>query len=896
MSHLLYRWGRFAATHAWRVLVVWLVLVAAVGVGLATQPKAISSDLTLAGTPAQDAMDTITEQLPQASGTQGSVAITATDGGRVDTPERAEVISQALDAAVGTGYVVDRAAAQEQQEAQLTEQVRSTVAQQFADRLDGTLAQLVDALTPVREGLEERGSAAPEDQRAQLQELSAQTDRIIDSATDLRSAAPEQRISGAQALYAQVGALRTGLESAGLGGQVQLPDALQSAEDPQQAFEAAVEQATSTAEQNMATLTGGTSPTGSPLQSSAGPLSQVLVSEDGTTAIVSLQLTGQIEDLPDGTLETIMTAIGQPLGAAGMSAQASSSLQPLEPPLGGHEAIGLLIAVVVLLLALGSLVLAGLPVLTALTGAFLGVGGAYALSGHFQMSTATPAIGLMLGLAVGIDYSLLIVHKQRSLLRHEGLSGIEATARAVATAGGAVLFAGSTVIVALCGMLILGIGFVTTMALVAAATVALAVTLALSALPALLGLLTGRRPARGGDAPGDGIPEAGRGPLFTRAARSWVRVVTARPALTIVLVVLALGALAVPVRALELGMPSGAVAEPGSSARLTYDAVSRTLGEGANAPLIVTISPQDGQEVDQNRLLDWQGELAAEEHVTSVRLMGATDDRGLVIFAVTPDAGPNAQSTSDLVTSLRGTPVQDARAVGVTGQTAMNIDLSAALAAAVPVYLAVIVGISLLILLVVFRSIVLPVTATLGFLLTIGAALGLAVTAFSTDGLTWLSGVDRAGPLLSFLPIVATGILYGLAMDYQVFLGSSMREEHVRGAGAREAVSRGFTHASRVVASAAVIMVSVFAGFALSTDTTIRQFGYTLSAGVLIDAFVVRMTLMPAVLSLAGEAAWWLPRPLARLLPQVDVEGARLEAGNGAGTTGRAGQTSGSDS
>lgn len=895
MSHRLYRWGRFAATHARRVLVVWLVLVAAVVAGLATQPKAVSSSLTLAGTPAQNEMDAIAARLPQAGGTQGSVSVTAADGGRIDTPERAEAISRALDDAVATGYVVDRAAARTRQRSQLEQQVRATVADQFADRLDGTLSQLVDALTPVRSMLEQRGAAAPADQRARLQELSASTGRIIDTATDLRSAEPEQRISGASALYAQVGALRAQLEAAGLGDRMQLPDAMRQTEDPQQAFDRAVQQATSTAEQNMETLSDGTGPTGSPLQTSAGPLPQVLVSEDGTTAIVSLQLTGRISDLPDGTLDTLMAAIDRPLDAAGMSGRASSSLQPLEPPLGGHEAIGLVIAVVVLLFALGSPVLAGLPVLTALTGALLGVGGAYALSSRFRMSTATPAIGLMLGLAVGIDYSLFIVHKQRSLLRHEGLSGIEATARAVATAGGAVLFAGGTVIVALLGMLILGIGFVTTMALVAAVTVALAVALALSALPALLGLLTGRRPAREEGAPGDGDPGPGHDSRFTRAARWWVRTATARPVLTIVLVVVALGALAAPARTMELGMPSGAVAEAGSPSRLNYDAVSRTLGEGANTPLVVTLTPQDAEQVDQNRLLGWQRDLAAEEHVASVRLMGATDDRDLVVFAVTPDAGPNAPSTSDLVTSLRDTPVPDASAVGVTGQTAMNIDLSAALAAAVPVYLVVIVGLSLIILLVVFRSLVMPVTATLGFLLTIGAALGLAVAAFSTDGLTRLSGVDRAGPILSFLPIVATGILYGLAMDYQVFLGSSMSEEHVHGAGAREAVARGFHRASRVVASAAVIMVSVFAGFALSTDTTIRQFGFALSAGVLIDAFVVRMTLMPAVLSLAGEAAWWLPRWLARLLPEVDVEGARLGTGDDAGTTDRAERASGSN-
>ncbi|HWS57189.1 MAG TPA: MMPL family transporter, partial [Actinotalea sp.] len=546
---------------------------------------------------------------------------------------------------------------------------------------------------------------------------------------------------------------------------------------------------------------------------------------------------------------------------------------------GGHEAIGIAVAAVVLIVTLGSIVLAGLPILLALVGVFIGVGGAYALSGNFEMTTSTPALGLMLGLAVGIDYALFIIHKQRSLQVRFGLDTIESTARAVATAGGAVLFAGATVVIALLGLLTLGMGFVSTMALTAAVTVALAVALALTALPALLGLLGLLGRIRQRAAPG---PQAQAEPLhghsrFGRAAQRWITAITARPILAIVLVGLALGALAVPAGQMELGMPSGAVAAPGSAQRTAYDAVSDVLGEGANAPLVVALKPTDPDAVDQNRLEAWQFQLADHESATNVRLMGTSEDRSLVLYTVVPAAGPTDPGTADLVHAMRGSEIADVEEVGVTGLTAINIDLSESLRSAIPVYLVLVVLLSLAVLLLVFRSLVVPLAATGGFLLSIAATLGLVVTVFGNPDFTWLVGVDRAGPVLSFLPIMATGILYGLAMDYQVFLGTSIREAYVHGASARKAVVDGFHHASRVVVAAAVIMVSVFAGFVLSDDAMIRQFGFALSVGILIDAFLIRMTLIPAILHLAGDMAWWLPRWLDRILPDLDLEGARLE-------------------
>lgn len=872
MSGVLYRWGRFAATRPWRVLGAWLLVVVGVGALLLTQDPRISTTLTLRQAPAQQVLDEVEASMPEAGGTQGVIVFTARDGGRVDDAARADAIGAAMDAAVASGIVVDRAARVAEQQAEVEARVRSTVEDAVASDVSGQLDELVAALEGAKAAAADAAASAPPARRQEAATLGDRLDVVMARAQELLAGSDAARIEGAAALFGDVAGLRTELAATGLTG-VQLPEGDSAMADPVAAVEAAVADDTQTAMARLAGLTGGTDPRGTALVTTAGDRPSVLVSADGTTAVATVQLTEQVSDLPAGALDGLLADVRQAAAPAGLDTAASSALQPLEPPLGGHEMIGLGVAAVVLLVTLGSLLLAGLPILTALLGVLIGVGGAYALSANFEMTTSTPALGLMLGLAVGIDYALFLVHKQRSLRTRLGLDPVEATARATATAGGAVVFAGTTVIIALLGLITLGMGFVTTMALTAAVTVALAVALSVTAVPALLGLIGERARAPRRDPAGPRHDTT-----FGRAAQRWLDVVTARPVATIVVVVLGLGALAVPAFAMHLGMPSGAVAQPGSAARVAYDGVTRTLGEGANAPLVVALTPEPGTEVDQELLETWQAGLADRDGVANVQLMGTSQDAGLVLFTVVPQSGPTDQATADLVEELRdSSPPERVERVGVTGLTALNVDLTEALAAAIPVYLAIVAALSLLVLLLVFRSIVVPVVATAGFLLSIGATMGLVVTAFGNDDFTWLAGVDRAGPVLSFLPIMATGILYGLAMDYQVFLGTSVREEHVHGATARRAVVDGFHHASRVVLAAAVIMISVFAGFVLSSDTTIRQFGFALAAGILIDAFLIRMTLIPAVLHLTGERAWWIPRWLDKLLPEVDVEGSRLK-------------------
>ena len=607
-----------------------------------------------------------------------------------------------------------------------------------------------------------------------------------------------------------------------------------------------------------------------PLIANGSPVPGVLISPDGTVAMLQMQFTTQVDALPSGTTDDVVQIAETAVADTGVTVLPSNSLESMHPPIGGHEAIGLVIALLVLLITLGSLWAAGLPILTALIGVAIGVGGAFALSSTITLTTATPALALMVGLAVGIDYALFIVHRQRRLVLTEGLSTADATARAVATAGSAVVFAGSTVVIALVGMTVIGIGFLTTMALVAATTVTLAVLIALTLLPALLGIVGERIWSSKARA-------RGTRPGGKRLTNRWVELLVRRPWVAVAGVIVILGLAAIPASDLDLGMSSGGSDARGSTSRQSYDAIAGGFGEGFNAPLLVVANADGGATLDQADLGAITAGLNGLDNVATASLMGANPDQTLAMFTVIPAEGPHDQSTAQLVETLRdpANPLttQTQATFGVTGLTAVNIDITDRLAAAVPEYLTIIVGLSLLLLLLVFRSIAIPLTATAGFLLSIAATFGVATAVFQWGWFIGLVGLDTGGPLLSFLPIMVTGILYGLAMDYQVFLVSSMREVHAQDMAPRRAIVAGFEHASHVVAAAAIIMVSVFASFALSDDPTIKQFGFALAVGVLIDAFLVRMTLVPAVMSLLGRGAWWLPAWLDRLLPRLDLEG-----------------------
>ncbi len=614
-----------------------------------------------------------------------------------------------------------------------------------------------------------------------------------------------------------------------------------------------------------------------PLVVDGAPVPGVLVSQQAPVALFQFQFIVPSTSLTEEEVSAVLDVVQGAEEGTGLQALPSDSLKAMEVPVGPAEVVGLAVAAVVLVLTLGSLVAAGLPIVTALVGVGVGVGTAFALSTVVEMNSTTPVLALMIGLAVGIDYALFVVNRQRRLILDRGLDAREAAGRAVGTAGSAVFFAGLTVVVALIALTVIGMSFLTTMALVAAGTVVLAVLIALTLLPALLGLV-GERIAS---------PKA-RQKRRTKieeeshtVADRWVKGVVRFRWAVIIGVVAVLGVAAIPAASMNLGIPTGASANTDTSARQSYDAVARGFGEGFNGPLLVTVeSTNEGAPVDPRSLGAVVGQLQQRDDVAVAAPVGASQDGAMAVLSVIPVSGPDAEETADLVESLRdpASPVAEQYdvVVGVTGLTAINIDMSDRLAGVVPVYLAIIVGLSLLILLLVFRSVVVPVQATLGFLLSILATYGVTTAVFSWGWLGGLVGIDTGGPLMSFMPVIATGILYGLAMDYQVFLVSSMRESYVHGYHGRDSVVHGFDQASRVVVAAAVIMVSVFAGFVFTHDVMIKQIGFALAVGILIDAFLVRMTLVPALMALFGDGAWWLPRWLDRVLPDLDVEGDRL--------------------
>lgn len=614
-----------------------------------------------------------------------------------------------------------------------------------------------------------------------------------------------------------------------------------------------------------------------PLLVNGAPIPGVLISADARVALFQFQFTVQQNSLPKGVTDSVVDAV-TPVKATGITALPSDSLKTVEVPLGANEVLGLVIAVVVLVMTLGSVVAAGLPIAIALFGVGIGVGGAFALSTYVSMSSFTPVLALMIGLAVGIDYALFIVNRQRRLIMDQGLSAREAAARAVGTAGSAVFFAGMTVIIALCGLLVIGLSLLSTMAIVASVTVLFDVLIALTLLPALLGFV-GERIC----SPKAREKHRRKAADKRTAGGGWVKGIVKFRWPIIVGIVILLGVAALPAAEMKMGMPSGATANLDTAERQSYDAISAGFGEGFNGPLVIVAEPKDSSATISAQTLGLLAQqLQSVKDVSAVSPLGINPAGNIAILSVVPGTGPTDEATRDLVETLRADDSPIAQSLGltlgVTGFTAINIDMSAKLAEVFPIYIGIIVILSLIILLLVFRSILVPIKATVGFLLSVLATFGVTTAVFQWGWLHELFGFDTGGPLLSFIPIMATGILYGLAMDYQVFLVSSMRESYVHGHRGTESVIHGYSQASRVVLAAGLIMVSVFAGFIFSEDVMIKQMGFALAVGILIDAFVVRITLVPAVMALFGEKAWWLPKWLNRLLPNLDVEGDKLLA------------------
>ncbi len=612
------------------------------------------------------------------------------------------------------------------------------------------------------------------------------------------------------------------------------------------------------------------------------PLKTGTVSQDRRIAYADVRFRQQASDVSEESKDALSGAMEQARDAGLEVEFGGTAMEPKTEVGGPAEIVGVVVAFAVLALALGSLIAAGLPLLTALVGVAIGVLGVEFMTRYIEMTSTATVVALMIGLAVGIDYALFIISRHREQLADPDQDVEDSIARAVATAGGAVVFAGATVIIALAALAVTGIPFLTVMGLAAAATVLLAVLVAVSLVPAALGLFGERMRPRGRRTT-EGAPGAW--------GLAWARAVTRKPLLVLLAGVIGLLALAVPARDLRLGLPSNGSQPVDSTQHKSYDLLTEGFGPGFNATLTAVVDTGGVPAAERaSTVTNLSKALAGDRGVAVVAPPVTNADSTLAVVAVVPKTGPDAQATTDLVHRLRENASIVEKAGGtlyIAGTTAAAIDVAGKLSDALPLFIAIIVILALILLTIAFRSLLVPVKAALGFLLSVAASLGATVWVFQDGHLNDLLDIPSAGPVASFLPVLLIGVLFGLAMDYEVFLVSRMREHYEHTGDAAEAVTQGVARSGRVVSAAALIMVAVFGGFVFNHDPIIKSIGFALAFGVLVDAFVVRMTLVPAVMALLGYRAWGLPRWLDRITPDVDIEGARLPE--------RAGETGGAE-
>ncbi len=818
MAELLYRLGRLAARRHWIVVGAWLAVLAVTAATYVAFAGTLSSSITLPDTPTTRVSAQLERDFEGTGGGNGAIVVESTDGSALTADQRREV-----------GDLLEQVGKVDE----VTEVSNPFTTQ---DQLDDSARQVAEGRKKLDRGISELSAAQGQ----------------VDAG---RAALADQRRQ----------ARRDGTLPA-------VRDALAEAEQQLDAGQARIDRNRAKIEEQAPALQQGLTLS----QLSSGFRT---VSEDGSAAVanvtfdvaineVGLDVKAEIEDLvADADIDGVALYPSQDIA------------QTVPSILGPGEVAGVVVAAIILFVMLGTLLGAALPLVTALLGVGVASLASLSFSGLVDFVSVTPVLGVMLGLAVGIDYSLFIINRHRRQLK-QGADLHESIGLANGTSGNAVVFAGVTVIVALLALNVTGVPFLGLMGTVGGVAVLVAIAMAITLTPAVLSLvgmrILGRR-ERARLAAG----EHGNDPAAITARDTPM---STRRAVTVLGVgIVALLAVAAPATQMRLGLPDGSTQPPDSAAYQAYEVQADKLGEGSNGPLLVVADlpapiGQDDVVPEQATIAEQVGQTWSVEAVVPI---GVSKDRTALAFQVVPAGSPSSESTAELVQNLRTleptTTSGERVTLGVAGNASAGIDISDKLASVLPLYLVLVVGLSLLILVLVFRSILVPLTATLGFVLSLLAAFGGITAIFQLGFLADLFGVHAPGPVLSFLPIIATGILFGLAMDYQLFLVSGMREAYAHGAPARVAVQHGLHAGRSVVTAAAIIMISVFAGFVFSHDATIKPIGFGLAFGVLVDAFVVRMLLIPAAMHLLGEAAWWLPKWLDRILPDVDVEGAGLE-------------------
>ncbi|MFE3542256.1 MMPL family transporter [Nocardia sp. NPDC059177] len=613
-----------------------------------------------------------------------------------------------------------------------------------------------------------------------------------------------------------------------------------------------------------------------PTRCSGAPLNVLSTTAPDTVAFLTVPFAiDTVTDVTEANREAAYE-VGAEARNAGLTVEISGSVaMTQEQPSGKSEMIGMAVALVVMVVAFGALVAAVVPIVTAIVG--LGAATSLIMLGTsiMQVPGFTTFLASMIGIALSIDYALFIVSRYKHELAVRD-SAEEAAGTALGTAGSAVVFAGLTVIIALGALGIVGVQFLTFMGLGGAIAAGFAVLTAITLMPALMGafgkyLFKPKLPLVAQHDPEDDDS--------VTVGQRFGRLIGKAPWVALILSVLALGALAAPAANLNLGLPGEDSLPTTSTVRKAYDLRTEGFGEGSNGVLMVVADLAEVPEAQREQAVTALREkLESYEQMDYVTAPQWSESKQGVMLNGVPKQGPNNQDTKDLVAEARDAEAElqaeYGMTYGITGTTAIYADVDHVLLSKILPYLAIVAGAAFILLILVFRSILVPLTAALGFLLSMAATFGATVLIFQ-EGAFGL--IEDPQPLVSFMPIMLIGLVFGLAMDYQVFLVTRMREEFVHGKSPKDAMISGYHHGARVVTSAAIIMISVFGSFIMETDVTAKSFGFALAAGVAIDAFVVRMVIVPALLVIMGKWSWWIPKWLDRILPDIDVEGAKLE-------------------
>ena len=872
MATLLYKLGLLSARRAWQVIVSWIVLlVITAGLALSLGGK-LTTSISIDGVPSQEVVDQLQETFPQASRASGQIVFHKPDG-KFDQSD-IDAITKALDGAEklpgiseafnpfevqqeidqGSSDLVEGKQKLADSEAKI-QQAELDIASGEIEIADGKI-KVADGLVVIQKKKTELNTSLAQVNSGIQQYVGAgfpATAELLQSKALLEAGLTElaKQESIAKASAAELAQAEIDLEAARVGvaeGKLEIESGREDLEIAQRIIDAS---------QNFTT-----------------------VSKDETVALATIRFDKRGTELEAGTRESVVEFLKES-ELNGIEVEFSQELtQSFGDILGIGEIVGLISAGIVLFVLLGTFIGVSLPIFSAVVGVGISATITLALASQIEMTSTTPVLGVMLGLAVGIDYSLFIVNRHRRQLK-SGAKLLQSIATANGTSGNAVLFAGVTVVIALVALNLTGIGFVGLMGSMGAIAIVVAVLIALTATPAALSLIGDRI-----------LTKKERASISTAAKRKKAATVktskapvwaTKNPWLALAATISVLVIMAIPLSEMRLGLPDGGSEPTDSSAYKSYTLVSEAFGPGFNGQITTVL--ELNEPVAEQDTLTLQSEMASAlaelENVTAAVPAAVSDDKKTFLFQVVPTGGPSSVETEQVVYEIRDlNQMVDQKydgKIGAIGITATNIDVSDKISDVLPLYLSTVIVLSLLLLMLVFRSILIPILAAAGFLLTVTATLGAVVAVYQWGWLSELLGVTSPGPILSFLPIFLIGIIFGLAMDYQLFLVSGMREAFTHGKKPKDAINYGIHQSRGVVVAAALIMVTVFGGFAFSHLATIRPIGFGLAIGVLIDAFLVRLILVPAAMTILDKSAWWIPKWLDRILPDVDVEGTKIE-------------------